>query len=261
MSAHNEIGTPFRRNSSLACAGVFMVFIELSFALVVNCAQVYEHLNAHTRIYMSKNALSFGQRLKTARLLLTLSQQKAADLCGVRREMWGKYERDEAEPGVHVLERFSAQGADADYLLKGVLKRSPGGEVTALAVLETIALQLEVPTGSAELESLCALLQKEKDSWFGEAMNHDDGSESRETIRAWLNKSPFVIFDQRELEDLIEKLEFALDLSGKVLSHQDKAAAIMGLLRQTKGLAQGQRLGMDKFKVAITENGKPKAHD
>lgn len=66
---------------------------------------------------------SFGCRLKEERERLGLSQQSAADICGVRREMWGKYERDVAEPGVRVMELFSAHGADALYVLTG--RREP----------------------------------------------------------------------------------------------------------------------------------------
>jgi transcriptional regulator with XRE-family HTH domain len=35
-----------------------------------------------------------GDRLKAERERLKLSQQQAADFAEVRREMWGKYERD-----------------------------------------------------------------------------------------------------------------------------------------------------------------------
>lgn len=68
---------------------------------------------------MDFDALQFGQRLKAERERLQLSQQAAAEKCGVRREMWGKYERGAAEPGVRVLARLGAEGADVLYLLLG----------------------------------------------------------------------------------------------------------------------------------------------
>lgn len=173
--------------------------------------------------------------------------------------MWGKYERDEAEPGLHVLERFSAHGADAEYLLKGVSKRTQGGEVDAMEVLGAIAIHLETPATSADLESIYKLMQDEKDSWFKDDAARTLNPKSWDAIRNWLVRSPKVIFDQVEFEDVIEKLEFTLDVSGKELSYRDKAAAILGLFRQTKELPKGQRLGMDKFKYVVNEYGTQKS--
>jgi transcriptional regulator with XRE-family HTH domain len=205
-----------------------------------------------------KNTLSFGQRLKTARLLLVLSQQQAADICGVRREMWGKYERDEAEPGIHVLERFSAHGADAEYLLIGTTRSKNGNEVDAIEVLSAIAIHLQTPVKGTELEDIYQLLQAEKDSWSAGSAEPGINHFSWDAIRLWLNRSPVVISDPVEFEDVIEKLEFALDMSGKTLSYVEKARAILSLFRQSKELALGQRLGLDKFKEVIDRNGYPK---
>lgn len=206
---------------------------------------------------MSKNTLSFGKRLKAARLLLVLSQQQAADLCGVRREMWGKYERDEAEPGVHVLERFSAQGADPNYLLKGAPKSS-AGVLTGIDILEQVTIQLEIPTHAMEIESICEQFQAEKDAWIASGMREDNTSKSRAAMRAWLEKSPFVILSWLDLEDVIDKLEFALDMKGETMSSAHKADAIVNLYQQAKKLPEGQRLGMDAYKSAIELWGQPK---
>lgn len=72
---------------------------------------------------MQKNTHTFGDRLKIERERLGLSQSDAAEACGVRREMWGKYERGTATPGCSVLERFSAHGGDVLYVLVG--RREP----------------------------------------------------------------------------------------------------------------------------------------
>ncbi|NUZ06717.1 helix-turn-helix domain-containing protein [Piscinibacter koreensis] len=65
------------------------------------------------------DAQAFGVRLREERERLGLSQQMAADGCGVRREMWGKYERGAAEPGARVVAAMGRMGADALYLLLG----------------------------------------------------------------------------------------------------------------------------------------------
>lgn len=64
-------------------------------------------------------AQEFCARLKSERDRLNLSQQAAADIGEVRREVWGKYERANVEPGAYVIGRFIAHGADPSYLYTG----------------------------------------------------------------------------------------------------------------------------------------------
>lgn len=61
-----------------------------------------------------------ASRLKEEREKLGLNQEQAGNLCGVSRVSWGKYERAEAVPGADVLFKFSALGADAQYIFSGV---------------------------------------------------------------------------------------------------------------------------------------------
>ena len=69
---------------------------------------------------MKDNFLSqSSERLKSERLKLGINQAQAADLCGVSREIWGKYERGNAVPGGEVLFSFAAAGADIQYILTG----------------------------------------------------------------------------------------------------------------------------------------------
>lgn len=64
-------------------------------------------------------SLSAG-RMKEERVRLGLNQAESGGLCGVSREMWGKYERGDAVPGGEVLFSFAAAGADVQYILTGV---------------------------------------------------------------------------------------------------------------------------------------------
>lgn len=50
---------------------------------------------------------------------MKLSQKEVADLCGVSREIWGKYERNQSVPGGDVLFSFAAAGADMNYIMTG----------------------------------------------------------------------------------------------------------------------------------------------
>lgn len=67
---------------------------------------------------MNNNSL-FGGRLLEERTRLGLSQAEAASICGVSREMWGKYERDKSKMGTEVLSLFVLAGADVLYVLTG----------------------------------------------------------------------------------------------------------------------------------------------
>ncbi|WOI47723.1 helix-turn-helix transcriptional regulator [Acidovorax sp. BLS4] len=59
-----------------------------------------------------------GARIREERGRLGFSQQKAADMAGVRREMWAKYEAG-AEPGAKTLAGMVLAGVDVRYVLTG----------------------------------------------------------------------------------------------------------------------------------------------
>lgn len=60
-----------------------------------------------------------GERVREERKRLGLSQAQAAQLCGVVRETWGKYERGVFDLGGAALRAFVDAGADADYIVTG----------------------------------------------------------------------------------------------------------------------------------------------
>jgi len=101
---------------------------------------------------MEFSAHVFGQRLKEERERLGLSQQQAADIAGVRREMWGKYERGGAEPGVFVLERFCARGADVVYLVYGRHSAHDGDGVDT----SRLAIAIQAVSGHLEKKGIVA---------------------------------------------------------------------------------------------------------
>lgn len=59
-----------------------------------------------------------GERIRGERERLNLSQQKAADIAGVRREMWARYEAG-SEPGAKALTGMAQAGMDVLYILTG----------------------------------------------------------------------------------------------------------------------------------------------
>jgi len=82
----------------------------------------------------------FSDRLKAERERLSFSQAQAADICGVSREMWGKYERGISVPGGEVLFSFAASGADVNYILGGTKKHHINEEYPAYLRPDQIAL-------------------------------------------------------------------------------------------------------------------------
>ncbi|UJD79847.1 helix-turn-helix transcriptional regulator [Serratia rubidaea] len=58
-------------------------------------------------------------RLKSERKRLSLNQSQVAELCGVARETWGKYERGQIVPGGDVLLGFALAGGNVQYVLTG----------------------------------------------------------------------------------------------------------------------------------------------
>lgn len=61
----------------------------------------------------------FAERVRKARKSRDLSQVDAANLVGISREMWGKYERGVAHPSGDVIARMNGAGFDVAYILGG----------------------------------------------------------------------------------------------------------------------------------------------
>lgn len=189
-----------------------------------------------------KSDNSFGYRLAAERKLLGLSQKDAAERCGVRREMWGRYERGEAEPGVRVLEHFCALGAKPGALL-GVkaLEDSDG----VRAVLEAIATHLGLFNQMHQLDDIAAQLLRDRALILNDSHEYEHSScspdcspdispRSFENVDDWLSQSPYLLPGLTVLEKVIERLEFALSVSGRSMDHYEKASAIVGLCREIR---------------------------
>ena len=200
------------------------------------------------------NALSFGHRLAAERKRLGLSQKDAAERCGVRREMWGRYERSIAEPGVTVLEHFYALGASPDVLLGGAAKIDTNSdESAALAIIGELCAQLGIykyehemlQIGDQLLEDLRA--DNSHAIWSATPPRHRNSPPPTRPLvrgsilmRALLLKSPFVIYDETKgrLRGVIEEFELELQHSGKKVSPYEKARAIVEIW--TKADDQGR---------------------
>lgn len=101
-------------------------------------------------IYVNFTSL-FPVRLKEERTRLTLKQASAAELCGVSREIWGRYERGMTEPGGEVLYLFAKAGADIQYVLTGVRVGEAGASRLAQIDVSRLARIVELLEDAARL--------------------------------------------------------------------------------------------------------------
>lgn len=72
---------------------------------------------------MDERLVLIGSRIESERRRLGwLTQEMSADMCGVTRPTWGKYERGDSEINPQALKRFIEHGADYDFIFTGVRK-------------------------------------------------------------------------------------------------------------------------------------------
>ena len=67
----------------------------------------------------------------------------AAEICGVKRETWSRYESGIMSPGMEVLAALAARGADVQYILTGENKKlaEPQGGYGVLTTEEKLLLE------------------------------------------------------------------------------------------------------------------------
>lgn len=96
--------------------------------------------------------------MKEERVRLGLKQADAAELCGVSREIWGRYERGAAVPGGEVLFSFANAGADVQFVLTG--EHSVGA-----ALQQSSSVQIDVSRLERITEMLDAAAKQAGKRW------------------------------------------------------------------------------------------------
>ncbi|WP_433886086.1 helix-turn-helix domain-containing protein [Pseudomonas vranovensis] len=118
------------------------------------CTNDYENSSSLLQgVKVTFSSLSAG-RMKEERIRLGLKQASAAELCGVSREIWGRYERGAAVPGGEVLFSFAKAGADIQFVLTGTHSvgaglQTPSSVQIDVKRLERIAEMLEAAAKQA----------------------------------------------------------------------------------------------------------------
>jgi transcriptional regulator with XRE-family HTH domain len=98
------------------------------------------------------------ERLKNARKELGLNQAQVAEICGVSRETWSRYESGKLSPGMEVLAAMATAGADVNYILTG--KRTEKTQAERLS--EKMVLLFEGLDAEQQREILGAVQEKKR---------------------------------------------------------------------------------------------------
>ena len=94
---------------------------------------------------MQNELIRLGKRLQEERKRIGLTQQEIADMAGVRREMWSRYENGSVSPGARVFKAISELGMDQLYILTGT-RINPVAERYTDDEKEIITLYRDAPS-------------------------------------------------------------------------------------------------------------------
>ena len=92
--------------------------------------------------------MSFGERLRTARALKSLTQSQLAEAAGIHYTQVGRYEKKGAVPAADVLARLAdALGVSSDYLMNGTPDEHAAAHLTDRDLLEHFREVERMPPG------------------------------------------------------------------------------------------------------------------
>jgi transcriptional regulator with XRE-family HTH domain len=126
------------------------------------------------QLFSMNNGSFFGERIRSERKRLGLTQDAAAQRVGVSKEMWGKYEREVAMPGGEVLLAAALNGFDVNYLLTS---QSSGEGFSAISKRERELLDLYAEQGEHVKDAIDGLVRalSRKSSPGASATRHAPG--------------------------------------------------------------------------------------
>jgi transcriptional regulator with XRE-family HTH domain len=189
--------------------------------------------------------MTIGPRIKEERKRLGLSQAEFARRIGIHRQTQINYESEERKPDTDYLAAAAKAGIDLGYVLTGE------GEADQQQVfrhaINIILAELELDVEYEEQWGRA--LQLVADDWRDLRAGRDGKSLGDAAVRALLMRSPVLLLDERQLEDVIEKVEFVLDANRLRLPPSEKANVILGLFREAK---LGARLDLKIVEAAVS---------
>lgn len=175
-----------------------------------------------------------SQRITIERKRLHMSQAAFAQAAGVSLSTQKRYEKGERGADSEYLAALSKIGVDIAFILTGL--RSPDAHADRRGlrhVLELVAGVLDIARGEIGRDfdaALAAAVEAHKSAPPDEAAS----ARADLAFEAVLRRSPLWLADARQLEAVVEKVEFVLEAQGLKLSPAGKSRAIVSLLREER---------------------------
>lgn len=175
-----------------------------------------------------------GQRLREERRRLGMNQSAFAKATGIHLNTQSRYEKGDRWPDTTYLVAAATAGADVAFILTG--QRAPDAQADRRGlrhVLELVAGVLDIARGEVGRDfdaALAAAVEAHKRA------HADEGASAKADLafEAVLRRSPLWLSDPRQLEAVVEKVEFVLEAQGLKLSPAGKSRAIVSLLREER---------------------------
>lgn len=182
--------------------------------------------------------MSIGKRIAEERKRMGLSQTAFANLVGVSLSSQRRYEKGDSDPDSAYLTASSKAGVDIAYLLTG---EKEGGQRAAsqgyVHVIRFLQGYLELAKGPISIEfdeAAQASYDGTRLYWENPDKNLEASERADDKLRAVIQKSPVLLLREWQLEEIIEKVEFALEAKGLKLEPATKARVILALYREQK---------------------------
>lgn len=195
--------------------------------------------------------MSIGKRIKEERERLEYSQTVFAELVGASKGAQIGWEKGTTFPNASVLAAWAEKGLDVAYVLTGETTSKELDDMTkkyqaTRGVLSKIQYFLRIEKYDLLLTHALEMACNDVSTMW-----NDDGETNKAfgAVRDLLNKSPVLMLDQLTLEDVIERIEFALEIRKATLSPANKARAILYLFEAVK--SSGARPGLRMVDDAI----------
>jgi transcriptional regulator with XRE-family HTH domain len=175
---------------------------------------------------------NFGERLRSERERLGLTQAEFAKLSGVTGRSQRNYESSDRIPSAKYLEALGKAGVDVQFLISGEASSVEERKMGALwRVIHSILSRLQLGIESVAINVAVRHAEEELDA---ERRLVPYESISDRIISDMLMEGPALILNPDLFCSVIEKLEALLNRLGRTMPADKKARAIVMLYRASK---------------------------
>lgn len=183
--------------------------------------------------------VDLAERIVKERKRLGLTQAALASAIGVSLSTQKRYEKGERTPDTDYLASLAKAGMDVVFVLTGQEQEDPFIQRQGLYhVVSVIQDFLQLYRGTLEQE-FCDAAQEVIDTYKLHWSKPEASEQADKKLRDVLRKSPVVLPEERQLEELLGKVEFVVEGKQVQLSTAAKVNVLLALYRDEK--LTGQR--------------------